>query len=107
MKTIDERGDAYIHENARQEGYDAEDVRTAYIDGAEAEHKLLTRWHDPKEELPEYYKVVEVKWYDYGLIRISTAWLSAGDAGGYLWTIEGTSRLINVKNIIGWREIQE
>lgn len=46
MKTIDERSDAYIHENARQEGYDTEDVRTAYIDGAEAEHKLLTRWND-------------------------------------------------------------
>lgn len=62
---------------------------------------------DPKEELPEYYKVVEVKWYGSGLIRISTAWLSAGDAGGYLWTIEGTSRLISVKNILGWREIHE
>lgn len=71
------------------------------------EREELTRWHDPKEELPEYYKVVEVKWYGSGLIRISTAWLSAGDAGGYLWTIEGTSRLINVRNILGWREIHE
>lgn len=77
------------------------------IQFGKSERAELTRWHNPKEELPEYYKVVEVKWYGSGLIRISTAWLSAGDAGGYLWTIEGTSRLISVKNILGWREIHE
>ena len=77
------------------------------IQFGKSEHEELMRWHDPKEELPEYYKVVEVKWYGSGLIRISTAWLSAGDAGDYLWTIEDTSRLINVKNILGWREIHE
>lgn len=107
MKTIDERADMYCREHAYQGGYDLEDVRAAHISGAEAEHDLLTRWHDPKEELPEYYKVVAVKWYGSGQTRISTAWLSAGDAGGYLWTIEGTNRLINVKNILGWREIHE
>lgn len=109
MKTIKERakewvdslGAGLVHPYNRQAMIDA------YIAGAKAQYEELTRWHDPKEELPEYYKVVEVKWYGSGLIRISTAWLSAGDAGGYLWTIEGTSRLINVKNILGWREIQE
>lgn len=75
------------------------------VDELKAQREELTRWHDPKEELPEYYKAVEVKYKLSGLIRISTAWLSAGDAGGYLWTIDGTNRII--KNIIGWREIHE
>lgn len=112
MKTIEERGGNFaanyevLDDNGRRKN-ECEIARESYISGAKDEHELLTRWHDPKEVLPEYYKVVEVKWYDSGQIRISTAWLSAGDAGGYLWTIEGTSRLINVKNILGWREIHE
>ena len=44
MKTIDERADLYCREHAYQGGYDLEDVRTAHIYGAEAEHDLLTRW---------------------------------------------------------------
>lgn len=102
MKTIEERARQYAAEHPG-----CQNTEWGYIAGAQCEHELLTRWHDPKEELPEYYKVVAVKWYGSGLNHISTAWLSAGDAGGYLWTIEGTSRLINVKNIIGWREIHE
>lgn len=80
-------------------------VELAEQEAEERMRKELTRWHDPKEELPEYYKAVEVKYKLSGLIRISTAWLSAGDAGGYLRTIDGTNRII--KNIIGWREIHE
>lgn len=75
------------------------------VRGAEDEREELIRWHDPKEELPEYYKAVEIKHRRSGLIYISTAWMSAGDAGGYLWTIDGTNVLVNVKNVIGWREI--
>lgn len=84
-----------------------EDLIQAYVAGAKAKHEEMTRWHDPKEELPEYYKAVEIKHRRSGLIRISTAWMSAGDAGGYLWTIDGTNVLVNVKNVIGWREIHE
>jgi hypothetical protein len=102
MKTIEERARDY-----QRSDEDDGTTATAFQNGAEWMRKELTRWRDPKEELPEYYKVVEVKWYGSGLIRISTAWLSVGDAGGYLWTIEGTSRLINVRNILGWREIHE
>lgn len=109
MKTIEERAKEWIDSLGAGlvHPYNRQAMIDAYIAGAKAQYEELTRWHNPKEELPEYYKVVEVKWYGSGLIRISTAWLSAGDAGGYLWTIEGTSRLINVKNILGWREIQE
>jgi hypothetical protein len=121
MKTIEERAKAFCENNicvtcGDRKNCDRKCLGTCIptydalewlIQFGKSEHTGLTRWHDPKYELPEYYKVVEVKWYGSGLIRISTAWLSAGDAGGYLWTIEGTSRLINVKNILGWREIHE
>lgn len=51
MERIEERSDAYIHENARQEGYDAEDVRTAYIDGAfRIRRKYLNRRGEEKFE---------------------------------------------------------
>ena len=75
--------------------------------GAESEHDMLTKWNDPKEELPEYYKVVEIKYRISGLSRISIAWISAGDAGGYLWTIDGTDVLVNAKHVVGWRPIHE
>lgn len=121
MKTIEERAKAFCENNICVDCGDRKNCDRGcvgcsistysalewLIQFGKSEHEELMRWHDPKEELPEYYKVVEVKWYGSGLIRISTAWLSAGDAGGYLWTIEGTSRLINVKNILGWREIHE
>lgn len=103
MKTIDERSDAYIHENARQEGYDAEDVRTAYIDGAEAEHELLTRWHDPKEERPEPDYIVLTKWkYKDGSGEI----ISVGGFNGYEWDAHAIVRP-ELFDIIGWREIHE
>lgn len=98
--TIEDMGREYQRSN---EDYGT--TASAFIAGAEWMRREPTRWHDPKDEMPEYYKAVEVKYKLSGLIRISTAWLSAGDAGGYLWTIDGTNRII--KNIIGWREIHE
>lgn len=109
METIEERAREYAHQYRRDahdlKGERADAAFAAYCQGAEDERKELTHWHDPKEELPEYYKAVEIKHRRSGLIRISTAWMSAGDAGGYLWTIDGTNVLVNVKNVIGWREI--
>lgn len=84
-----------------------ESIANKVLSNKREEITRLTRWHDPKEELPEYYKAVEIKHRRSGLIRISTAWMSAGDAGGYLWTIDGTNVLVNAKNVIGWREIHE
>lgn len=78
-----------------------------FTEGANWMMRELTHWHDPKEVLPEYYKVVEIKHRSSGIIRISTAWMSVGDDGGYLWTIDGTNVLVNVKNVIGWRPIHE
>lgn len=105
METIDERSDAYIRENARQEGYDAEDVRTAYIDGAEAEHKLLTRWHDPEKTSPNNLQRVLVKYKkDGGGMGIAIATyhrpLCTGN-GTFAFEVPPS------QNIVGWRSIYE
>lgn len=51
----------------------------------EAEERMreeLTRWHDPKEELPEYAEVVEVKYKAFGKIMMAVAWrLGCSDSG--------------------------
>ena len=112
MKTIEERGGDFaanyevLDDDGRRKS-EYEIARESYITGAKDKHAELTRWHDPKEELPEYYMAVEIKHCGSGQTTISTAWLSAGDAGGYLWTIDGTNVLVGVKNVIGWREIHE
>ena len=69
---------------------------------------LLTRWRDPKEELPEYAEVVEVKYKAFGKIMMSVAWrLGCSDSGEDVWYIDGTNRRIDPETIIGWREIHE
>lgn len=78
-----------------------------FFEGAKFEHDRLTRWNDAKVILPDYYQVVEVKYRSSGLLRISTAWMAPGDSGGYVWTIEATTRRINAANIIGWRNIEQ
>lgn len=104
MKTIDERADLYCREHAYQGGYDLEDVRMAHISGAEAEHDLLTRWHDPKEELPEKYKDVEIK-TDKG--KVSVCNMDLDERGRRYWYVSRTDYMIPDANIIGWREIHE
>lgn len=88
----------YCREHAYQGGYDLEDVRAAHISGAEAEHDLLTRWHDPND-IPDndtpviictspgiYYIAAYDKQFDY--------WFT-GNGSFYR------------HEIIGWREIHE
>ena len=108
METIDERVDEYTREHMYHGGYDIEDVRSAYMDGMLAEHDRLTRWHDPKEELPPIYDNVLVKYMALdGCEHVAIAWRSAGDAGGCTYAISGTGVTINSRNIVGWREIHE
>lgn len=104
MKTIDEMADAYCRENAQQEGHDIEDVRNAYLSGAEHVHEELTRWHDPKEVIPEQYKDVEVKDYKG---RVSVCNLEVDELGRRFWNVSRTNFSILNSNIIGWREIHE
>lgn len=102
MKTIEEMSRDY-----QRSDEDDGTTATAFQNGAEWMREEMTRWHDPIEETPEPYKVVEVKYRSSGMIRISTAWVAPGDAGGYDWTIDGTNRTINRTKVIGWREIHE
>lgn len=108
METIEERAQEYAHQYRRDahdlKGERADAAFAAYCQGAEDERKVLTKWNDPQEVLPEYAKVVEVKYKAFGKIIISTA-CRLGD--GNLWCIDGTDRRINSLNIIGWREIHE
>lgn len=89
------------------ESWEREKIACKAVAEKREEITRLTEWNDPDEELPEYYKVVEIKYRISGLSRISIAWISAGDAGGYLWTIDGTDVLVNAKHVIGWRPIHE
>lgn len=110
--TIEERAQEYAHQYRRDahdlKGERADAAFAAYCQGAEDEHKELTRWRDPKEELPEYAEVVEVKYKAFGKIMMAVAWrLGCLDYREDAWYIDGTNRRIDPEAIIGWREIHE
>lgn len=97
----------YMDTSDEQDIY-CEDLIQAYLAGAKSEREELTRWHDPKEELPPIYDNVMVKYMALdGCEHVAIAWRSAGDAGGCTYTISGTGVAINSRNVIGWREIHE
>ena len=84
------------------------DAYHAAIVQLQKQHEELTRWYDPKEELPPIYDNVMVKYMALdGCEHVATAWRSAGDAGGCIYAISGTGVTINSQNVIGWREIHE
>ena len=88
--------------------YNRQAMIDAYIAGAKAQYEELTRWHDPKEELSEYIKVVEVKYKAFNKIMMAIAF-RLGDlwSGKNKWCIDRTSVHIDHENILGWREIHE
>ena len=51
MKTIEERAKEYA------EKCHCQNTEWGFIAGAQAEHELLTRWNDPKKELPPIYEM--------------------------------------------------
>lgn len=70
MKTIEQRATEYAcDDGVMPDSPECEScfniygkcTRDAYIAGAKSEHEGLTRWHDPKEELPPAETVVLVK----------------------------------------------
>lgn len=122
MKTIKERAKAFCEKNicvycGDRKNCDRKCLGTCIptydplewlIQFGKSEHTGLTRWHDPKEELPEYVKVVEVKYKAFNKIMMAIAF-RLGDlwSGKNKWCIDGTSVRIDHENILGWREIQE
>ena len=101
METIEEMADAYCRENAQQGGHDIEDVRNAYLSGAEHVYEELTRWHDPKEP-PESGLIVLVRRNTNSLIPYDLGYV---DNDGN-WVDSWCGSPIDDK-IIGWREIHE
>ncbi|WP_299222223.1 hypothetical protein [uncultured Alistipes sp.] len=104
MKTIEERAKEY-----EKKYYDgaASECRLAFIRDAQSERAELTRWHDPKEELPPndarvlckvtgcaYTEYLVLNWYE----NIWWAYLYNADD-------EGWHQFFG--QVIGWREIHE
>ena len=122
METIEERAKAFCENNICVDCGDRKNCDRGcvgcciptfsalewLIQFGKSEHTGLTRWHDPKEELPEYVKVVEVKYKAFNKIMMAIAF-RLGDlwSGKNKWCIDGTSVHIDHENILGWREIQE
>ena len=122
METIEERAKAFCENNICVDCGDRKNcdrgcvgcciptfsVLEWLIQFGKSEHAELTRWHDPKEELPEYAEVVEVKYKAFGKIMMAVAWrLGCSDSGEDVWYIDGTLKRIDPEAIIGWREIHE
>lgn len=102
METIDERADAYCREHAQQDGYDIEDVRTAYISGAEHVREELTRWNDPEEELPALLTRVLGRYSDGENISVNIVYRRLSETGrNWFWT-DGINAPLDID---GWREI--
>lgn len=74
-----------------------------FIEGVESERAEMTRWRDPKKELPEPYKTTLIK---YGEYSITAAWLAYDDIEPF-WTICGTDIVIENSEVLGWRPIIE
>jgi hypothetical protein len=73
-------------------------VEDAYKAGAEDEHRLLTEWHDAKEEVPEINVAVLVK-SQYGKLGIGYY------MGTNAWDAFGHRLASNV--VTAWRPIHE
>lgn len=118
MKTIEERAKAFCENNIC---VDCEDRKNCdkgclgcsistysalewLIQFGKSEHEELTRWRNPKEELPEERRDVEVK-TDKG--KVSVCNMDLDELGHRFWNVSRTNYMIPDANILGWREIHE
>lgn len=111
MTTIKERAKEYAHKYHRDtqdlSGESADAAYAGFLAGAKSEREELLRWRDPKEELPDYYHSVLIKYLKDGLYTYAVVWLSVGDDDKYLWTIAETNMLISDRSVHSWRPIVE
>ncbi len=110
MKTIEERADEYADKSWREikdfneDHVTFENIATeAYSAGARSEHEELTKWHDPKEELPDTNRDVLIKTTSLAEYRI--AFYKADGQRNYHW--HQNNGAIDDDMVIGWREIHE
>lgn len=106
METIDELADAYVWTHASQDGYDCEDVRTAYLTGAEGNSKELTKWNNPfVKDMPK--DNVLVKYIAVGCPNNPYYTIGRREPSGR-WNCENKLATDQPRfEIVGWREIHE
>lgn len=109
MKTIEERADEYARGLCAPDCALCNDIcikATSYrpfMDGAQSEHEELTRWHDPKEELPDDDRDVLVK--TTMCRKYCIAFYKSRGPRNYRWHENNGS--LDDDMVIGWREIHE
>lgn len=69
-------------------------------------YKEAMRWRDPKIELPEYYKKVEIKIKRDDVVDYVNASLLAEDDGSLFFGDYNFVIFIKLKDVIGWRPIE-
>lgn len=117
MGTIEERAKEYAHQYRRDahdlKGERADAAFAAYCQGAEDERKELTRWHDPKERLPENNVCVLLKVVDeldnealYLGSRAEDIYITDLGISFCVYFDDESMPDMNAK-VIGWREIHE
>lgn len=92
----------YMDTSDEQDIY-CEGLIQAYLAGAKSEREELTRWHDPKEELPKDNRDVLVK--TTLCARYCIAFYKANGARNYHW--HENNGPIDDDMVIGWRPIHE
>lgn len=114
MKTIEEFAQEYAHSDEvnlteYNEG-NIETVEYAYMAGAKQMREELTRWYDPKEELPDNNHCVLIKIADGPQERIHLG-TREGDVwmadGGFLFHTDPASVIGYDGVVIGWLPIHE
>lgn len=109
MKTIEDRAREYALASS-PEVFDQIARAAGYSIGAKAEHELLTKWHNPKEELPdddvEVLVMVHRPFQTYAILR--------HDEYGWWQPVPPRPMLdndgwvcIDDEEVFAWREIHE
>ena len=102
MKTAEEKAIEY----SNSEGIYDEHGETLLHMGYLAGHNEAMRWRDPKIELPEYYKKVEIKIKRDDVVDYVNASLLAEDDGSLFFGDYNFVIFIKLKDVIGWRPIE-
>lgn len=110
MKTIKERAREFVNPPCDRRCKSCDTVKMdcrfyndlmSFIAGAESEHEELTRWHDPKEELPPQGKMVLLK------VAFGCHYQLAERGDECWWSPMDDEWGIPDSRVIGWREIHE
>ena len=102
--TVEEKAERYI-----KNGWGELNVggwRARMKESFVAGHKEAMRWRDPKIELPEYYKKVEIKIKRDDVVDYVNASLLAEDDGSLFFGDYNFMIFIKLKDVIGWRPIE-